>query len=76
MSGDRIDVTAKPGLVLLDVVVGPLSVQVAIRPRDADTLAGAFQRAAIEANAPKRALVTPAPLPANEDRPLRDLGES
>lgn len=60
---NTIDVRAKPGVVLLEVVVGPLSFSMAIKPRDADSLASAFQRAAIEANAPKLALVRPEALP-------------
>lgn len=62
-----IDVTVpKPGVVQLEVVVGPVAFKVQLTPRSADSLAGAIQRGAIEANAPARKLqlVTPAPLPA------------
>lgn len=64
MNGPRIDVTVKPGVVTLELLIGPLALSLSFKPRDADALAGALQRGAIEANAPKLALVTPAPLPA------------
>lgn len=56
----RMDVTVKPGVVTLEVVVGPLAISINIKPRDADALAGALQRGAIEANAPK--VLVPGPV--------------
>lgn len=58
--GQRIDVKAVPGAVMLEVVVGPVAFSVVIKPLQADQLAGAMQRAAIEANAPR--LVVPPPV--------------
>lgn len=60
MNAWRIDVDGKAGRVTLNVGVGPMAVTLVLKPLEADSLAGALTRAAIQANAPA-ALVVPAP---------------
>ena len=60
MSAWRIDVDGKAGRVTLDVGVGPMAVKLILKPLEADALAGALTRAAIQSNAPA-ALVVPPP---------------